>query len=596
MGKLRNILLVHPEVPKNTYWSFTYALKFVNRKSAMPPLALITVAALFPREYDLRLIDLNIEPLREEDVTWADAVFISAMTVQQDSLQDVVSTCNQLMKPVILGGPHPTSCHEEISGVDHFVLGEVEDTFRDILIDLENGTAKRVYPMPDHPDISRSVLPRFDLLDLGSYSSMSVQYSRGCPFQCEFCDIWLVYGNKPRTKNHQSFIAELDMLYGLGWRGSVFVVDDNFIGNKRRVKSELLPALIAWQKEHDYPFRFFTEASINMAEDSDLLCAMRDAGFNEVFIGIETPAIESLKETSKLQNARTDMHEAVRTIQSHGMGVMAGFILGFDSDSDDIFDQQIDFIQEAGIPRAMVGLLMALPGTRLYDRLKREGRTKGAFNGNNTHNMEANFATKMDPSKLRAGYRRLLSTIYDANLKNYFSRCNRLMDNIGGSNFYNRRIGLEELGTVFKSLLRQPFTPYGFQYLKFVIRSLSKHPKSFSEAMALCITGHHYYTITRETLKIEKVSLDLEEAYAYLREQIATYSAGLTNNYREGIRNLAKLWNQRRDLLEDIGAKMDKIHVDFRHDISEKYYDIAEKMKSLFSSFEDDLLQYGVGI
>ena len=593
---MKNILLVYPEVPNNTYWSFKYALKFVNKMSAMPPLGLITVAALFPEEYNLKLIDLNIEPLQEKEIIWADAVFVSAMIVQKDSLQEVVSFCNRLETPVIAGGPYPTSSHEEINGVDHFVLGEVEDTFKDILTELENGTAKRVYPRPERPDVSRSVIPRFDLLDLDSYSSMSVQYSRGCPFKCEFCDIWTVYGNKPRVKNHENFIAELEMLYNLGWRGAVFVVDDNFIGNKHRVKKELLPALIEWQKSHDYVFRFFTEASINMADDEDLLSAMKNAGFNEVFIGIETPAIEGLKETDKLQNIRTDMHEAVRTIQNHGMGVMAGFILGFDSDSDDIFDRQISFIQKAGIPRAMVGLLTVLPGTRLFDRLEREGRLKGVTDGNNTHNMETNFITKMDALKLKEGYQKVLSTIYDSNLKNYFARCNRLLDNIGNSHFFSRQIHLEELRMLFKSLFRQSFTPYGYQYLKFVIRNYLKHSKTFSEAIALCITGHHYYTITQETLKIEKVSLDLEEGYSYLREQINSYSVILRNNYKDGIQNVIELWNQRKDLLEDIRKKIDKIHVDFREDISIKYNEVAKKMENLFNTFEDDLMKHGIGV
>lgn len=593
---MKNILLVYPEVPNNTYWSFKYALKFVNKMSAMPPLGLITVAALFPEEYNLKLIDLNIEPLQEKDIIWADAVFVSAMIVQKDSLQEVVSFCNRLETPVIAGGPYPTSSHEEINGVDHFVLGEVEDTFKDILTELENGTAKRVYPRPERPDVSRSVIPRFDLLDLDSYSSMSVQYSRGCPFKCEFCDIWTVYGNKPRVKNHENFIAELEMLYNLGWRGAVFVVDDNFIGNKHSVKKELLPALIEWQKSHDYVFRFFTEASINMADDEDLLSAMKNAGFNEVFIGIETPAIEGLKETDKLQNIRTDMHEAVRTIQNHGMGVMAGFILGFDSDSDDIFDRQISFIQKAGIPRAMVGLLTVLPGTRLFDRLEREGRLKGVTDGNNTHNMETNFITKMDALKLKEGYQKVLSTIYDSNLKNYFARCNRLLDNIGNSHFFSRQIHLKELRMLFKSLFRQSFTPYGYQYLKFVIRNYLKHSKTFSEAIALCITGHHYYTITQETLKIEKISLDLEEGYSYLREQINSYSAILKNNYKDGIQNVIELWNQRKDLLEDIRKKIDKIHVDFREDISIKYNEVAKKMENLFNTFEDDLMKHGIGV
>ena len=241
---MENILLVYPEVPKNTFWSFKYALKLAGKKSAMPPLGLITVAALFPERYHLKLVDMNIEPLEANDVRWADAVFVSAMIVQKTSLQEVIAACNRMETPVIVGGPYPTTSHREISGVDHFVLGEVEDIFLDVLADLEKGTAKTVYPAPRRPDISRSVIPRFDLLDLKSYSSMAVQYSRGCPFKCEFCDIWAIYGNRPRVKHPDHFLSELDALHALGWQGSVFIVDDNFIGNKHRVKKELLPALI----------------------------------------------------------------------------------------------------------------------------------------------------------------------------------------------------------------------------------------------------------------------------------------------------------------------------------------------------------------
>lgn len=591
---MENILLVYPEVPKNTFWSFKYALKLAGKKSAMPPLGLITVAALFPERYHLKLVDMNIEPLEANDVRWADAVFVSAMIVQKTSLQEVIATCNRMETPVIVGGPYPTTSHREISGVDHFVLGEVEDIFLDVLADLEKGTAKTVYPAPRRPDISRSVIPRFDLLDLKSYSSMAVQYSRGCPFKCEFCDIWTIYGNRPRVKHPDHFLSELDALHALGWQGSVFIVDDNFIGNKHRVKKELLPALIAWHGNHDYIFRFFTEASINMADDHDLLSLMRDAGFNEVFIGVETPSARGLKETHKVQNLKIDMQQAIRTIQRYGIGVMAGFILGFDSDEDDIFERQISFIQEAGIPRAMVGLLIALPGTELFTRLEKEGRLVGATEGNNTHNMETNFVTKMGAAQLKEGYKKVLAAIYDSNLKNYFARCNKLLDNIGETPFFQRDAHWNEVRTFVRSMFFQSFTPYGIQYLKFMIRNAFKHRKSFSEAVALSVIGHHYYTITRETLKIERVSLALEESYATLREQITIHAALARDNYLEGLQQVVALWEKRRKILNEIGKKIDRIHIDFREDINQKYDDVSERMKNLFTAFEDDLAHLGI--
>ena len=295
----KKVLLIYPEVPKNTYWSFQYTLKFIGKESAMPPLSLITIAAYFPEQYQLRLVDLNIEPLRDEDICWADQVYVSAMIVQKISFEKVVMACNRLNTIVIAGGPYPTSSHATIKGVDHFVLGEVENTLPHFIIAMEEGTARQVYPASDRPVLTDTRVPRFDLLEMQAYASMSIQYSRGCPFKCEFCDIWSIYGNRPRMKSPANVTAELEALYTSGWRGAVFMVDDNFIGNKKVVKEALLPVMSTWQQSHGFPFRFFTEASINMADDTALLIAMRDAGFDEVFIGIETPSREGLRETGK---------------------------------------------------------------------------------------------------------------------------------------------------------------------------------------------------------------------------------------------------------------------------------------------------------
>ncbi|MCP4751693.1 MAG: DUF4070 domain-containing protein [Proteobacteria bacterium] len=589
--KVKNALLVYPEVPQNTYWSFHYALPFINKKSSMPPLGLITLAAYFPDSYDLKLVDMNVASLNEDDIRWADTVFLTAMIIQKDSFREVVEICNRLNTPVVAGGPYPTSNHGEITGVDHLVLGEVEDTFQDFLIDLENGTAKNLYAPPPYPDMSRTKVPRFDLLEMDAYGSMAIQYSRGCPFKCEFCDIWSVYGNKPRLKSPESMIAELDALYGLGWKGALFVVDDNFIGNKNRVKKELLPAIESWQKQHRYVFRFFTEASINMADDDNLLSAMRSAGFNEVFIGIETPSLESLRETGKNHNLKTDMQQAVYKIQSHGIGVMGGFILGFDSDTDDTVENQISFIQQTGIPQAMIGLLDALPGTKLYRRLEKEGRILETSQGNNTHSMTTNFVTKMDSEKLKEGYKKILSSIYDSNLKNYFARCKRLLDNIGDRPFFQREVHFKEIVMFLKSLFRQPFTPYGFQYIKFLLRNLIKHRSTFAEAVRFAIIGHHFHTITQETLKAEKIVHELEKSYRYLREQLDKQSASIMENSKEAVHNIAELWNKKTKTLKRINKKVDKIHVDFRNDVVNKYNTIDRKIREMFKATDIDFKQ-----
>jgi radical SAM superfamily enzyme YgiQ (UPF0313 family) len=500
MSSVKNILLVYPQVPKNTYWGFQHALKFIGKKSSMPPLGLITVAAYIPGHINVRLVDENLALLKDSDIAWADAVFISAMIVQKDSFERVAALSKKAGKIVVAGGPHVTSSLEPIQNVDHFVLGEAEGVMEDFMQDLEQGCAKPVYRAEKRPDLAFTRTPRYELLKLKSYASMAVQYSRGCPFRCEFCDIWKVYGNRPRVKPAERMLAELNALHALNWRGAVFMVDDNFIGNKGQVKRNLLPALIAWQKERRYPFKFYTEASINLADDDALLESMRHAAFNEVFIGIETPSVESLAETGKVQNLKTDMAKAIRKIQNYGMEVMGGFILGFDSDTDDIADRQIAFIQQAGIPRAMVGLLIALPGTDLHERLVREDRILGRSDGNNVSCAAANFKTRQSPEALQAGYRKVLSTIYDKSLKNYFSRCNRVLDTLKENPHAGRRIKLTELRALIGSLLRQPFTPYGWQYVKFIARNLLKNTGSFPEAVKFSILGHHLHIITRKVL------------------------------------------------------------------------------------------------
>jgi radical SAM superfamily enzyme YgiQ (UPF0313 family) len=586
MMKYQNILLIYPKVPGNTYWSFKHTLKFIRKRSAMPPLGLMTIAALFPDSYHLKLVDMNITPLSDSHIEWADAVFISAMIVQQNSMEDVIRRCRQFGKTIVAGGPFPTSNHKTITGVDHFLTGEVDHTLTDFLQDLEQGVAKPVYSKPSYPDITNLPVPRFDLLDITAYGSMSIQYSRGCPFHCEFCDIWTIYGNRPRLKSSGAILKELEALFDLGWRGPVFIVDDNFIGNKKQVKADLLPTLKAWQIEHGYPFHFFTEASINMGADDVLLAAMREAGFNQVFIGIETPDPEGLKETGKIQNLNSDMEQSIRTIQRHGMEVMAGFIIGFDNDKEDIFDRQIAFIQRNAIPKAMIGFLNALPGTRLYRRLLAEGRMLKASLGNNTHNMTINFKTIMDPVRLRDGYKKILASIYDFNLKNYFERCSRFLDNIEYTDYYQRKIYFKEIKILFRSIFRQPFTPYGFQYLKFMFRSMVKHPRIFAEAVSLSISGHHFYTITQQSLKTEKIASILDEKYRYFCNLVNEYSEAMMNNSKKHLQYLTKLWKERVKIHKQMQHTINNIHGDYRYELSQKYIEISKKMREKLANFE----------
>jgi radical SAM superfamily enzyme YgiQ (UPF0313 family) len=403
------VLMVNPEFP-DTYWSFRHALPFERKRCAFPPLGLLTVSSLLPKSWERRLVDLNVRSIKNSEIEWADMVFITGMLVQKDSLHEVVRRCKAMGKRVVLGGPYVTTTIENLPDADHVFIGEAETTLPEFVADLESGNTKRTYKAVDRPPLSLTPIPDFKIADLKHYSSMSVQYSRGCPFNCEFCDIIEIYGRVPRTKSNQQMLAELDALLALGWRGTVFIVDDNFIGNKKNVR-KFMPALADWQEQHGQPFSLLTEASVNLADDEGLLSEMRRAGFRKVFLGIETPVEESLKEAQKSQN-RGDLLASVKRIQSYGMEVMAGFIVGFDHDPEDIFQLQIDFIRESAIPLAMVGLLTALPDTQLWRRLAKEGRLLGESTGNNT-NTQLNFIPRMDPTRLVEGYKSIMRTIYN---------------------------------------------------------------------------------------------------------------------------------------------------------------------------------------
>ena len=403
------ILLVYPEFP-DTFWSFKHALKFIRKRAGAPPLGLLTVAAMLPSEWQKRLVDLNIANLTEADLEWADYVFVSAMVVQRESVRAILKRCKTAGVRVVAGGPLFTMEQEQFPEVDHFVLNEAEETLAPFLRDLEQGQARRVYASAEFPDIRQTSVPLWHLAHLRHYETVSIQFSRGCPFNCDFCNVTTLLGHRPRTKTAVQIIAELDSLYALGWRKSIFFVDDNFIGNKKQIKSEVLPALIEWRKgKTGMPFS--TEASINLADDPVLLSLMVQAGFDTVFVGIETPNEASLTECSKTQNKGRDLVESVRKLQRAGLQVQGGFIVGFDNDSPSIFQQQIDFIQKSGIVTAMVGLLQAPVGTRLYQRLQKEGRLLNEFSGDNVDG-STNIIPRMGLEPLREGYRKILNQLY----------------------------------------------------------------------------------------------------------------------------------------------------------------------------------------
>jgi radical SAM superfamily enzyme YgiQ (UPF0313 family) len=368
-----NILMVYPTYP-DTFWSFKHALKFVSKKASFPPLGLLTIAAILPKDWNKKLIDMNADQLMDNDILWADFVFISAMSVQSKSADQVIERCKKLNTKIVAGGPLFTSSYEYYEDVDHLVLNEAEITLPQFLLDLENGIPKHKYTSDEWADISTTPLPLWDIIPIKNYTSMNLQYSRGCPYDCDFCDITVLYGRMPRTKTKEQVIAELDSLYFTGWRGPVFFVDDNFIGNKRKLKKEILPAIADWMEQRKHPFYLNTEASINLADDEQLMHLMVKAGFEAVFIGIESPNEESLVECNKTQNRNRNLIASIKKIQLAGLEVQGGFIVGFDNDPPSIFEKLSSFIQESGIVTAMVGLLNAPKGTKLEKRLAAEGR------------------------------------------------------------------------------------------------------------------------------------------------------------------------------------------------------------------------------
>ncbi len=484
------ILLVSAATP-DTFWSYKHVLPLVSKKAVFPPLGLLTVAAMLPREWELELVDLNVRKLSDEQIRQADYVMVSAMIVQADSARRVIERCGRLGRPVIAGGPLFTTGHERFGDSAHFVLGEAEDVMPALVADMRAGTLRPLYRAEGRPDVRRTPRPRWDLVDLRHYALMPLQFSRGCPFDCEFCDVIVMNGRVPRVKDVGQMIGELDGLLEAGWRGPVFIVDDNFIGNRAKVR-ELLVALIDWRRRRGVAMQFTTEASLNLADEPELLALMVQAGFKKVFVGLETPQTESLIECAKVQNVRRDMLEAVRTIQRSGLEVMGGFIVGFDNDEPGIFERQIRFVQEAGVVTAMVGLLTALPGTRLFSRLQREGRILHEATGNNMDGV-LNFVPRLDRQMLLDGYRSLVKQLYAPRI--YYRRILTFLREYrpSGPRF---QISRSDIVALIKSFWVLGLRGSGRrEYWKFLARILLFHRRAFSEAMSLAICGYHYRRI-----------------------------------------------------------------------------------------------------
>ena len=495
------ILLVYPRYP-DSFWSFKHALKFISKEASFPPLGLLTVAAMLPKEWQLKLVNMNMTSLSDNDIGWADYVFISAMVTQRSSAKEVIAHCREMGAKIVAGGPLFTTEYEELEGVDHFVLGDAEAILPLFLSDLEAGCARHIYSSSEQPDIAKTPIPLWSLIDMKKYSSMNIQYSRGCPYNCEFCDIVVLNGHKPRTKSQAQMLAELEALYQRGWRSGVFIVDDNFIGNKKKLKAEILPAIISWTKERKYPFAFSTEASINLSDDEELMRLMVAAGFNTVFIGVESPNEESLDECGKFLNKNRDLIASIQKIQNHGLEVQGGFIVGFDSDPLSIFRSQINFIQKSGIVTAMVGLLNAPHGTRLYQRLENERRLLKGMSGDNT-DCSINFIPKMNYETLINGYQHILKTIYAP--KQYYERVKILLREYKPQKRKTGIIGIKfyHIEAVLKSMWFLGVKEKGrWHYWKLFMVTLLRRPRSFPLVINLSVYGFHFRKVVESYISM----------------------------------------------------------------------------------------------
>jgi radical SAM superfamily enzyme YgiQ (UPF0313 family) len=500
LGAAIKVLMVWPRF-QPSFWGFDGFLDFTSEESMQPPLGLLTIAALCPKSWKLRLVDRSFEELLDSDIRWADLVMVSGMHVQKDNIRETLLRARVLGKRTMIGGPYASSEPQVLLRLaDHVVVGEPDEVFDRIAMDLQQGLAKPLYVINDKPDIGKTPVPRFDLLKITKYVSMAIQFSRGCPFQCEFCDIITLYGRRPRTKSPHQLLAELDSLFELGWRNQVFIVDDNFIGNHKRAL-ELAQNLEAWQKAHDYPFLFYTEASIDLAERPELMAAMVRANFHFVFIGIESPSEQSLAETKKYQNLRRDQMDSIRFIRNQGLWVSGGFIIGFDSDTEDIFERQRDFVERAAIPWAYVGFLQAPPTTPLRDRMLKQGRLLAEKSAG--INLEPpNFRPLLPLPVLLQGMRQILLSLYSPSA--FYNRAYRSL--LQWQTREEQKATPYPLslvvGVLVRSLFRQGIlSSYRRQYWKFLLQILtrwSRNPLKLMMGIGLLLSGHHFINYAHE--------------------------------------------------------------------------------------------------
>lgn len=503
---MKKCLLVGPRFSEFSYWNYVDVCHLLDARYPAAPLGLVTLAALLPRDWDIRLLDCNAQELDLALFDWADIVMAGGMIPQQRALLALIELAHGRGKPIALGGPDPTSQPDVYGAADYLVLDEAEMTIPLFLADLAAGATHGVYRSAEKPDLSLTPAPRYDLLDLSNYLHVGVQFSRGCPFDCEFCDIIELYGRRPRTKGTEQVLKELDVLYGKGYRGHVDFVDDNFIGNKRNVK-RFLPELAKWSREHDHPFYFSTEASLDLADDLELLGMMQAADFRYVFIGIETPEKDLLLLTQKKQNTRHPLGERIARIYQHGMIITAGFIVGFDTEKRSIADAMVNCIEETSIAMAMVGLLAALPNTQLTRRLAKEGRMLKDYSVMKPEDVDQatsglNFVTSRPRVEILEDYASILSRVYAP--KPYFRRVLATANRLGpGREFrWSLRAQAHVLRLLWRVSRRLGFNrETALPYWRTLFRVLSLRPRAMEGAGALMAMYIHFRKQTAFVLK-----------------------------------------------------------------------------------------------
>jgi radical SAM superfamily enzyme YgiQ (UPF0313 family) len=491
-----NALLIYPGLPV-TFWSLKEALPLLAAQATIPPLGLLTVAAMLPDTWSKRLVDMNVRPLTDQDLAWADVAFIGAMAIQAQSVEEVIRRCRAAGVRICAGGVIYATPQDDLSPVDHLFRGEVEDTLPQFLVDLQAGRPRPVYQAEGFPELARTPCPQWDLINFSDYLTMPLQVTRGCPYDCDFCHVAIINGRRPRSKDVAQVMAEIDRLYQAGWRGPVMFVDDNFIGQKA-VARRVLTALIDWQTAHSYPFIFVTQASVEVADHADLLVLLQRAGFLQLFLGLETPAAASLAECNKTQNLKRDLVEAVRILQKHSMDVLGGFIVGFDADPPSIFEEMAEFIEKAALPTAMVGVLAAPPGTRLYARLAAENRLTGQSDGDSIANLSGmNIIPVMGRARLLSGYKQLLTRLYEPGP--YYQRVLEFLRHYRPNPFLPGRLPTWAEICIF---LRVVWTlgikdPDRMTFWGFLILALLRFPRLFHIAVATIIGGYHYKIMSR---------------------------------------------------------------------------------------------------